>query len=228
MDLAVIKVAGAKDLKPATFAKSGSLTVGQSVVAVGAPLGLSESVTSGIVSNTARPVRSGTNNDAVYLAVQTDAAINPGNSGGPLVDLNGAVVGINSSIASTGTTEGGGQSGNIGIGFAIPADVAIRVAGDLIENGSAPRATLGVTLQGAGTEQAPEQGVPLTEVVSGGAADKAGLRAGDVVTKVNDFPTTTADGLIAATRYYAPGTTVEVSYLRDGQSHTAKVTLGRS
>ena len=125
-------------LQPATFAKSGSLTVGQSVVAVGAPLGLSDTVTSGIISNTARPVRSGTNNDAVYLAVQTDAAINPGNSGGPLVDLNGSVVGINSAIASTGTTEGGGQSGNIGIGFAIPADVATRVAGDLIENGSRP------------------------------------------------------------------------------------------
>ena len=100
-DLAVIKVDNATDLTPAVFAKSSSLTVGQAVVAAGAPLGLSESVTSGIVSNTARPVRSGSNNDAVYLAVQTDAAINPGNSGGPLVDLNGNVVGINSSIAST-------------------------------------------------------------------------------------------------------------------------------
>ena len=97
----MIKVDGVSDLNPVTFAKSSELQVGQTVVAAGAPLGLSESVTSGIVSNTARPVRSGNNNDAVYLAVQTDAAINPGNSGGPLVDLNGAVVGINSSIAST-------------------------------------------------------------------------------------------------------------------------------
>ena len=131
-DLAVIKVEGVNDLNPATFAKSSELTVGQTVVAAGAPLGLSESVTSGIVSNTARPVRSGNNGDAVYLAVQTDAAINPGNSGGPLVDLNGAVVGINSSIASTSSGADGGQPGNIGIGFAIPSEVASRVASDLI------------------------------------------------------------------------------------------------
>ena len=102
-DLAVIKVAASDKLVPATFAKSESLQVGQAVVAVGAPLGLSDTVTSGIVSNTARPVRSGTTNDAVYLAVQTDAAINPGNSGGPLVNLNGDIVGINSSIAGTGS-----------------------------------------------------------------------------------------------------------------------------
>ena len=124
-DLAVIKVAASDKLVPATFAKSESLQVGQAVVAVGAPLGLSDTVTSGIVSNTARPVRSGATNDAVYLAVQTDAAINPGNSGGPLVNLNGDVVGINSSIASTGSDGSGGQSGNIGIGFAIPSDVAV-------------------------------------------------------------------------------------------------------
>jgi putative serine protease PepD len=227
-DLAVIKVAASAELQPATFAKSDSLTVGQSVVAVGAPLGLSDTVTSGIVSNTTRPVRSGTNNDAVYLAVQTDAAINPGNSGGPLVDLNGSVVGINSAIAGTGSGEGG-TSGNIGIGFAIPADVATRVATDLIEDGSAPRATLGVNLQGAGTNsQTPAQGVALDQVTAGGAADQAGLRAGDVVTKVDDFATTTADGLIAATRYYAPGTEVTVSYERDGKADTVKVTLGTS
>ena len=223
----MIKVPASADLTPATFAKSGSLTVGQAVVAVGAPLGLSETVTSGIVSNTARPVRSGTNNDAVYLAVQTDAAINPGNSGGPLVDLNGSVVGINSSIAGTGSGDGG-QSGNIGIGFAIPADVATRVATDLIDNQTAPRATLGVNLQGAGTEQTPAAGVTLDQVVAGGAAAKAGLETGDVVTKLNDFSTTTADGLIAATRFYAPGATVEVTYLRDGESQTVKVTLGTS
>ena len=110
-DLAVIKVDGVSGLKPVTFARSGSIKVGQAVVAAGAPLGLSESVTSGIVSNTARPVRSGNNNDAVYLAVQTDAAINPGNSGGPLVDLNGDVIGINSSIASTSNGGGGGRPG---------------------------------------------------------------------------------------------------------------------
>jgi putative serine protease PepD len=227
-DLAVIKVDGVKDLTPAVFAKSSALEVGQAVVAAGAPLGLSESVTSGIVSNTARPVRSGSNNDAVYLAVQTDAAINPGNSGGPLVDLNGAVVGINSSIAGTGSQSQGSQSGNIGIGFAIPSDVAVRVAADLIANGTSPNAALGVTVAGSDSALSTAGGVSLQSVTSDGAAAKVGLQAGDVVTKINDFETTTADGLIAATRFYAPGTEINVTYTRDGGApQTVKVTLGR-
>jgi putative serine protease PepD len=226
-DLAVIKVDGVQDLSPATFAKSSELIVGQTVVAAGAPLGLAESVTSGIVSNTARPVRSGNNNDAVYLAVQTDAAINPGNSGGPLVDLNGAIVGINSSIASTSSGADGGQPGNIGIGFAVPSDVASRVASELITTGKSSNAALGVRLTGSDSEVSTGVGVPLQEVISGGAAQQAGLRAGDVVTKINDFHTTTADGLIAATRFYAPGTTVSVTFIRDGGlAQTAEVTLG--
>jgi putative serine protease PepD len=226
-DLAVIKVDGVSDLNPATFAKSSELTVGQTVVAAGAPLGLAESVTSGIVSNTARPVRSGNNNDAVYLALQTDAAINPGNSGGPLVDLNGAVVGINSSIASTSSGADGGQPGNIGIGFAIPSDIAARVANELITTGKSTNAALGVTVTGTDSELSTATGVPLQQVVSGGAAEKAGLRAGDVVTKINDFHTTTPDGLIAATRFYAPGTSVSVTFVRDGGSpQTAEVALG--
>jgi putative serine protease PepD len=225
-DLAVIKVEGVNDLNPATFAKSSELTVGQTVVAAGAPLGLSESVTSGIVSNTARPVRSGNNGDAVYLAVQTDAAINPGNSGGPLVDLNGAVVGINSSIASTSSGADGGQPGNIGIGFAIPSEVASRVASDLITTGKTSNAQIGVRLSGSDSELPTSVGVPLGEVISGGPAAKAGLQAGDVVTKINDFHTTTADGLIAATRFYPPETTVTVTFIRDGGSpQTVEVTL---
>ncbi len=226
-DLAVIKVDGVNDLNPATFAKSSELVVGQTVVAAGAPLGLAESVTSGIVSNTARPVRSGNNNDAVYLAVQTDAAINPGNSGGPLVDLNGAIVGINSSIASTSSGADGGQPGNIGIGFAIPSDVASRVASELITTGKSSNAALGVTLTGSDSEVSTGVGVQVQEVISGGAAANAGLRAGDVVTKINDFHTTTADGLIAATRFYAPETTVSVTFIRDGgPAQTTEVTLG--
>ena len=224
-DLAVLKVSGVENLVPATFAPSSSLTVGQAVVAAGAPLGLSESVTSGIVSNTARPVRSGSNADAVYLAVQTDAAINPGNSGGPLVDLNGAVVGINSSIAGTGS--GSGQSGNIGIGFAIPSDVATRVASELITTGSSHNAALGVTVGGTDSPLSTTTGVPLQTVAADGAAAKAGLQAGDVVRKLNDFETTTPDGLIAATRFYAPGTEVTITYTRgDGSVQTAQVTLG--
>jgi putative serine protease PepD len=224
-DLAVIKVDGVSDLTPAVFAKSSSIRVGQTVVAYGAPLGLSESVTSGIVSNVARPVRSGDNGDAIYLAVQTDAAINPGNSGGPLVNLNGAVVGINSSIASTGSSAGG-QSGNIGIGFAIPADVTTRVASELIATGKSTNAAMGVTVSGTDTRFSTAAGVPLQTVVAGSAASKAGLQPGDIVTKVNDFHTTTADGLIAATRFYAPGTTVQVTFLRDGEPRTVSVTLG--
>lgn len=229
-DLAVIKVDGSKDLQPATFAKSGSLSVGQAVVAAGAPLGLSESITSGIVSNQTRPVRSGSDNDAVYMAVQTDAAINPGNSGGPLVDLNGSVVGINSSIAGTGSGQGQGQgqaqSGNIGIGFAIPSDVATRVAAEIISTGSSPDTVMGVTVAGSDTADPSAAGVPLQSVNEGSPAADAGLEAGDVVTKLNDFDVTTADGLIAATRYYAPGTEVTVNYTRNGDSHTTKVTLG--
>lgn len=226
-DLAVIKVDGVRDLSPAVFAKSDSLTVGQGVVAAGAPLGLSESVTSGIVSNTARPVRSGSNNDAVYLAVQTDAAINPGNSGGPLVNLNGDVIGINSSIASTGSGSADTQSGNIGIGFAIPADVATRVASELIANGKSTNAALGVTVGSSDSELSTTTGVALQTVTPDGAATKAGLQAGDVVTKVNNFDTTTPDGLIAATRFYAPGSEVKITYIRDGGApQTVSVTLG--
>lgn len=227
-DLAVIKVSGVKNLTPAAFAKSSSIRTGQSVVAVGAPLGLSQTVTSGIVSNVARPVRSGENNDAVYMAVQTDAAINPGNSGGPLVDLNGSVVGIDSSIASTDDSSSGSQSGNIGIGFAIPSDVAVRVASELIATGKAADAVLGVTLSGTDDSSlgSTTTGVQLQSVQPGSAAAKAGLQAGDVVTALNGFKVTTTDGLIAATHYYAPGTTVTVTYRRDGKSYTTKATLG--
>ena len=171
----MIKVAASSDLVPATFGESLDLKVGQAVVAVGAPLGLSESVTSGIVSNTARPVRSGTNGDAVYLAVQTDAAINPGNSGGPLVDLNGSVVGINSSIASTGSSNGS-QSGNIGIGFAIPSDVAIRVAAEIIADGSSADCRPRASTSAGTTRRPPSTGVALQERDRGGAAARPACR----------------------------------------------------
>lgn len=229
-DLAVLKAEHGKNLKPATFAESSDVKTGQSVVAVGAPLGLSRTVTSGIVSNTHRPVRSGKSNNAVYEAIQTDAAINPGNSGGPLVNLNGDVVGINSAIKSTsqGSGQGSGQAGNIGIGFAIPSHIATRVAGQLIDDGEAQHAALGVTISAAdnGPLASTKSGVTLKAVKQGDAADQAGLKTGDVITKLNDFTVTTSNGLIAATRYCAPGDTVSVTYHRDGSSHTAKVTLG--
>jgi putative serine protease PepD len=175
-DLAVIKVDGLTGLTAATFAKSSSLTVGQTVVAVGAPLGLSDTVTSGIVSSVARPVRAGDNDQAVFNAVQTDAAINPGNSGGPLVDLNGSVVGINAAIASNGS--GGGlqipgqatQSGNIGIGFAIPSDEASRIASELIATGKATHAVLGVEVSNSTSGNTGTAGVSLRSVTPGGVA----------------------------------------------------------
>jgi putative serine protease PepD len=233
-DLAVVKIDGFDNLPAATFAKSSSLSVGQTVVAVGAPLGLSDTVTSGIVSNLARPVRAGDNDQAVFEAVQTDAAINPGNSGGPLVDLNGSVVGINAAIASDNS--GGGlqipgqpaqQAGNIGIGFAIPSDEASRIASELIANGKATHAVLGVEVGNQSSTQSAA-GVPLHSVTAGGVAAKAGFKAGDIITAIDGQRVTTADALIAAVRNHAPGEQVKVSYLRGGKSNDAQVTLGSS
>jgi putative serine protease PepD len=231
-DLAVIKI-DATSLTPATFASSAKLVVGQTVVAVGAPLGLSDTVTSGIVSNTARPVRSGDNNDAVFNAVQTDAAINPGNSGGPLVDLNGEVVGINAAIAteSTGGVQVPGQTssaGSIGIGFAIPSTEATRVADELIKSGKATHAVLGVSA-GTSASTSTTQATPgalLSKVDSGGAGASAGLQAGDIVTKIGAQRVNDVDALIATVRDHAPGESVEVTYVRNGKAATVSVTLG--
>lgn len=236
-DLAVVKVDGLSGLTAATFAKSSTVKVGQPVVAVGAPLGLSDTVTSGIVSNTARPVRAGDDDTAVFDAVQTDAAINPGNSGGPLVDLNGNIIGINAAIA---TANSGGlqipgessQSGSIGIGFAIPADEASRIATELITTGKATHAVIGVGVQSdsqsSSSTTSATVGATLSSVTANGPAASAGLAAGDVVTAVNSQLIDDADSLIAAIRSYAPGNVVTLTYTRAGSSHTAKVTLGSS
>ncbi len=233
-DLAVIKVDGLKNLTPATFGKSGSLVVGQTVVAVGAPLGLSDTVTSGIVSNTARPVTTGdsSNTEAVFNAVQTDAAINPGNSGGPLVDLNGNVVGINAAIA---TANNGGlnipgqqqqQSGSIGIGFAIPSDEASRIANQLITTGKATHAVLGVRVGSSTQNQSSQTGATIASVDANSPAAAAGLKAGDIVTEFGGQRLDDATALVAAVRSHAPGDKVSLSYLRNGKSATAQVTLG--
>ena len=223
-DLAVIKVSGLSNLTAATFANSAALVAGQSVVAVGAPLGLSATVTSGIVSATARTVRSGDQNQAVFAAVQTDAAINPGNSGGALVDLNGDVIGINSAIASTGSdSQTGTQSGNIGIGFAIPSNEASRVAAELIATGKASHALLGVTVSSAQSDTAT--GAVINSVTPGGAAAAAGLRAGDVVTAVDGVRISEGDDLVAAIHSHAVKDTVTITYTRNGSSHTVKATL---
>jgi putative serine protease PepD len=227
-DLAVIKIAANSDLTAAEFASSSKLIVGQTVVAVGAPLGLSDTVTAGIVSNLARPVTTGDasgNTQAIFNAIQTDAAINPGNSGGPLVNLNGAVVGINSAIA-TDAALGGSSSGNIGIGFAIPSDEAARIAGELIANGKATHASLGVSVQDQNASGTTTAGALVTNVTAGGAADKAGIKTGDVITELDGQQIDSASALVAAVRSHAPGSEVSLTYVRNGKSTTVNVTLG--
>jgi putative serine protease PepD len=227
-DLAVIKVSASK-LAPATFAKSSELTVGQEVVAMGAPLGLSNTVTSGIVSALDRPVQSGPEGESVFAAVQTDAAINPGNSGGPLVDLAGHVVGINAAIATAG---GAGESGSIGIGFAIPSDQATRIANELISTGQATHAVLGVTVApatgSAGGGPTSPAGARVVTVVPGSPAAVAGIRPGDVITQVAGQRVDDPVGLTAAVRSQAPGETVPVTLVRDGKTITVHATLAGS
>ncbi|MGZ4592750.1 MAG: S1C family serine protease [Actinomycetes bacterium] len=228
-DLAVIRVNGLSGLTPATFGSSAGLKPGEGVVAIGSPLGLQGSVTSGIVSALDRPVRTGGESAAgdptstVIDAIQTDAAINPGNSGGPLVNLSGQVVGINSAIASLGSSSSG-QSGSIGLGFAIPVDQARQVAQQLITSGKATHAQLGVGVRDAGTTTT--SGAALAAVNQGSAAQRAGLRAGDVVTSVGDRRVDSADALIAAIRSHQPGDKVTLTYLRGGKSAQTAVTLG--
>ncbi len=224
-DLAVIKVDGVDGLKAATFASSAELKVGQAVLAIGAPLGLSNTVTQGIVSTLNRPVRTGDNagSQAVIDAIQTDAAINPGNSGGALVDLGGRVVGVNSAIA----TAGDGSSGNIGVGFAIPSVVVTKIADQIINTGSAVHSQIGVGVTDAPntTDGAPGLGATISSVVAGGPAAKGGLQRGDVVTKVDDRRVTDADSLIVAIRSHDPGETVTLTITRGGATRTLQVTL---
>ncbi len=234
-DLAVIKADGVSGLTPASLGSSGGLQVGQQVVAIGSPLGLSATVTSGIVSALNRPVRTASEEqtsrsqaqDTVINAVQTDAAINPGNSGGALVDMGGNVIGINSAIASLSDTSNGGQAGNIGVGFAIPIDQAKRIAQEIIDNGKATHAVLGAAVGDAtdGNSQIPT-GADIDSVTAGSGAEAAGLQKGDVVTAIGDIKIESADALIAAVRSQTPNGTTTVTFIRDGKSQTVNVTLG--
>jgi putative serine protease PepD len=222
-DVAVIQTEGITDATPAQIGSSASLTVGQQVVAIGSPLGLDGTVTTGIVSALNRPVVSGDGsgtNQSVLNAIQTDAAVNPGNSGGALVDMQGRVVGINSAIATLGASEGA-QGGSIGLGFAIPIDQAMRIAGELRNGGTASRAVLGVA-----ADDAPSGGATLTQVAADGAAAQAGLQVGDVVTKVGSTRITGTEGLVATVRSLDPGSAVELTFVRDGETSTVTVTLG--
>jgi len=225
-DLAVVKV-DLTGLTAATFADSGSLRVGQTVVAVGSPLGLDGTVTEGIVSALHRPTTGGSDNSAVIDAVQTDAAINPGNSGGALVDLAGRVVGINQSIATSGQSGQSGSGGNIGIGFAIPSDTATRIADELIADGTASHAYLGVqTRSSTSATSGTADGATVASVESGGPAAAAGLKAGDVVTKVDDRRIEDGNALVAAVRSHAPGDKVTLTIGEGSGQRTVEVTLG--
>jgi putative serine protease PepD len=233
-DLAVLRVSGVSGLVAAKLGSSASLVVGQQVVAIGSPLGYSETVTTGIVSALNRPVRTSSaggggssgGQDTVLNAIQTDAAINPGNSGGPLVDMSGQVVGINSAIASLSSGQSG-QTGSIGVGFAIPIDQAWRIAQQIIDTGHATHAVLGATVQDSvNSTTGISNGALIASVTSGGGAAKAGMKAGDVVTRVGNQPIGSSDALVATIRSAAPNGTVQITYLRGSRSTTVAVTLG--
>ncbi|HEX8780780.1 MAG TPA: trypsin-like peptidase domain-containing protein [Nocardioides sp.] len=228
-DTAVIQVQDVSGLDPATIGSSGELGVGEEVVAIGSPFGLESTVTSGIVSALDRPVNVAQQADGsstTYPAIQTDAAINPGNSGGPLVNAQGEVVGINSSIrtAASGSPFGEGAAGSIGLGFAIPIDEVMPIV-EQMSNGEEPtHARMGIRVTDAeGPDGATGAGVAA--VSDGTAAAEAGLEKGDVIVRVDDTPVTGADSLVATIRSYRPGDTVSVTYVRDGEEQTTELEL---
>jgi putative serine protease PepD len=232
-DHAVIKVDGVSGLTKASFADSKNLKVGQQVVAIGSPLGLTSTVTSGIVSALNRPVETQAEDGSTVVldAVQTDAAINPGNSGGPLVDMQGNVIGINSAIASnsqsSGGLGGGQQAGSIGLGFAIPISEALPIVDALAQGKPAQIASLGVAQSGSSdTTTRTAGGYKVEQVTSGAPADKAGLKAGDVITKIGDRLVYSYQDVAAAVRSHRPGDVIPITYTRNGSSTTVNVTLG--
>lgn len=233
-DLAVLIVANTNGLEPITIGDSDAVVVGQPVMAAGNPLGLSDTITTGIVSATDRPVTtqrqggpaSTAGQPVVTNAIQTDAAINPGNSGGALVDATGALIGINSSIASLGGP--GGQAGSIGLGFAIPVNVAEAVAEQLISEGAASQTFLGVSLATGVVQDGDvgRQAAVVGEIVPGTPAEESGLQPEDAVIAVEDEPVSGAESLTAQVRERRPGDQLTLEVLRDGERLDVEVTLG--
>ncbi|MEY4366984.1 MAG: hypothetical protein RLZ28_399 [Actinomycetota bacterium] len=235
-DLAVIKVASTS-LQPAIFADSQKLNVGDSVLAIGAPLGLDATVTKGIISTLNRtideassaPDAAATGATIHMSVIQTDAAINPGNSGGALVNSNGEVIGINVAIATAGSSSFGGQAGNIGVGFAIPANVAQRIAQDIMKNGKATHGLLGAQISNNSKSTAADafsNGAKVRLLTPGGPGEKAGLKKGDVIIKLNDTKIATATDLTAAVRQQPAGAEITLTVLRSANTLTIKVVLG--
>ncbi|MFD7526147.1 S1C family serine protease [Streptomyces sp. NPDC059849] len=233
-DVAVLKLKNPPSgLTPLSLGNSDQVAVGDSTIAIGAPFGLSNTVTTGIISAKNRPVASGDGSggsNSYMSALQTDASINPGNSGGPLLDARGAVIGINSAIQSTGSSVGQTQAGSIGLGFAIPINQATNVAQQLIKTGKPVYPVIGATVsmeEKAGGAVISNQGVGGTAAVSqDGPADRAGLKAGDVITKFNDTTIDSGPTLIGEIWTHKPGDRVTLTYTRDGKTDTAEVTLG--
>jgi putative serine protease PepD len=266
-DLAVIKLADASGLTPAQWADSSKLNVGDTAIAIGAPLGLAGTVTNGIVSALNRSIsvassavpkdgsgsdnngngnngngpfnfwdfgdgsgssgQSTTTNSVSLAVIQTDAAINPGNSGGALLNAAGEVIGVNVAIASAGSGSSGGQSGNIGVGFAIPSNIAQRIAAELRSKKSATHGLLGASVGDAdASTKSTVAGAFIQGVTSGGAAGSAGLKRGDVVTNFNGVPIGSATDLTAQVRALPGGASAKLTYVRGGQSTTVTVKLG--
>jgi putative serine protease PepD len=224
-DLAVIKIK-VTDAPALQLGDSDKVQVGDGVIAIGSPLGLTGTVTSGIISAKNRPVTSGsgTRESSFINAIQTDAAINPGNSGGPLVNLSGAVIGINSAIATTGSVFGG-QSGSIGLGFAIPINQARKTADQLIKNGSSTYPIMGVSLDirynGVGAKIPSEAG----SVSPNGPADRAGIKPGDVIIEIAGKSVSTADEAIVKVRSLNVGDKIKVKFKRDGVTKEVSLVL---
>ncbi|MFG2591658.1 S1C family serine protease [Streptomyces sp. NPDC048438] len=234
-DVAVLKLKNAPDgLTPLALGDSDKVAVGDSTIAIGAPFGLSNTVTTGIISAKNRPVASGdgsSNKNSYMSALQTDASINPGNSGGPLLDAGGAVIGINSAIQSTsGGGVGQSQAGSIGLGFAIPVNQAKNVAEQLIKTGQPVYPVIGATVtmeEKTGGAVISDEGAGGTPAVTpDGPAAQAGLKAGDVITKFNDTAVESGPTLIGEIWTHKPGDKVTLTYKRDGKTSTAELTLG--
>jgi len=231
-DIAVLKVAGIANLPALTLGNSKAVAVGDPVIAIGSPLGLADTVTSGIVSAVDRPVQpSATGGHATtqvfFDAIQTDAPINPGNSGGPLVNARGQVIGVDAAIDTLGNDPiTGSQGGSIGLGFAIPMDQARRVIEQLIRTGHATHSVMGAAINenfdGNGAQIATTRGA----VAPGGPAARAGLEPGDVVIRVGSLPISNPYGLMDAIRSQAPGSRVALTFLRHSQTHQTELKLG--
>jgi putative serine protease PepD len=222
-DLAVLKIA-ASGLKALQFGNSDQVAVGDAVIAIGSPLGLSGTVTTGIISAKNRPVTAGdsANETSFINALQTDAAINPGNSGGPLVDSTGAVIGVNSAIASLGSEL---STGSIGLGFAIPINQARKTADQLIKNGVATYPVIGISLDMNYPGEGAKVATSARGILPGSPAEKAGLRSGDLVIALDGKPINGPEELIVTVRSKNVGDVIRLTYVRDGKEKTVSLTL---